>query len=302
MKKITLTSHSLWPFLWVILYLTAVGLFLGLRMEHFVLSTILLLCYYGHPKTKAWISDFFPFALFGMLYDFLRVYPKEWAGTVHVVWPYELEKMLFGIPWDVGRITPNEFFRLHPSVFLDVFSGFFYSSHIAVPIAFALFLWIKHRNLGRRFIQAFFIVNMLAFVTYVALPVAPPWYVEIYGLVPANWNIPGCAAGLVRCDTLLGMPYFQSVYARNAWPFGAIPSMHCGYQVLNILYARRFPNKRLIWLFYGYLIGMVLSAVYLRHHYIIDLLAGAIYAFVTYHLVELWHRKKTQNIHPPQSS
>lgn len=263
---------------------------MGLRPEHLLLIAVILGCYYLHPKSRQFITDFLPFALFGALYDFLRIYPKSWAGPVHVVWPYRLELALFGFGYQGARITPNEFFARHHFAWIDLLTGFAYALHVAVPIGFAFYAWVKNEKVSRRFIQAFLLANFFALVTYIALPVAPPWYVEQYGFLPGDWSLPPSAAGLVNFDRIIGHPYFAKIYGENSWPFGAIPSMHAGYPLLVILFAHRILKKGAI-PFYFFLILVWFSAVYLRHHYIIDLLIGALYVLLTFAIIRMMDRK-----------
>jgi membrane-associated phospholipid phosphatase len=54
--------------------------------------------------------------------------------------------------------------------------------------------------------------------------------------------------------------------------FGAIPSLHVVYPMLALLYGFRLPRFRLV--AGAYLFLVCLSAVYLNHHYILDILIG----------------------------
>ena len=232
-------------------------------------------------RVREFVKDILPFAYFGILYDLLRYIPKSWAGPIHVAWPYQLEKGLFGFLWEGQRIIPNEFFQTHQNPLLDVITAVTYSLHMVIPVAFFFYAWLKNRPLAIRFSWTFLVVNLFAFVTYVALPVAPPWYVEQFGLGPGRWDVLGDAAGLKNFDLWIGTPYFQNVYAKSAWVHGAIPSMHAGFPLLVLLFAGRISKRLMIPA--GLFLALVwCSAVYLRHHYLIDLLAGALYVLAAY--------------------
>jgi hypothetical protein len=265
-------------------YLLIVSSLMGLRLEHVLLVGFLVGLYKAHPKGKMFVTDFLPFALFGALYDLLRIYPKSWAGPIHVAWPYHLEMFLFGFTSNGVRIIPNDFFLTHHLAALDAVTAVTYSLHMVIPVGLSFLFWKQDRDLARQFSWAFFVANVMAFITYVALPVAPPWYVEQYGLTPANWSVPASAAGLVRFDQMIGIPYFQGVYSKSSWVFGAMPSMHAGFPFLNILFARKVYKKGLIPLV-TFMLLVWFSAVYLRHHYIVDLIVGVIYVSVAYAVV-----------------
>lgn len=279
------------PSLLTALYFITIHWSMGLRIEHILLSGFVLVCYYLHPRTRRFALDFLPFVLFGILYDFLRIFPKNWAGPIHVAWPYEMEKLLFGFHYEGQVITWNEFFRTHTSIPLDLITGVTYSLHMVIPLGFAFLSWLKHPIESRRFIQAFLLVNFFAFVTYIAFPAAPPWYIEQYGFVPANWSLVGSPGGLANFDHFFGANYFHDIYAKGSWVFGAIPSMHAGFPLLVILFAHRFLKKGMTPL-YLYMFLIWFSAVYLRHHYVIDLIAGVLYVFVAYFLVRLLTKSK----------
>jgi hypothetical protein len=295
-------SHAI-PIFLSGLYFLIVHWSMGLRPEHLLLVSFVLACYYIHPKSRRFILDFLPFAYFGILYDFLRIYPKTLAGPIHVVWPHQLEMALFGFRYDGAKILPTDYFRMHPRPILDFVTGLAYSLHMVVPISFAFFAWLKKHLLARQFLQTFLIANFLAFVTYIVLPVAPPWYVEEYGLVPADWSVPVSAAGLVQFDRLVGRPYFQEIYAKNAWAFGAIPSMHAGYPFLVVLFAHQIFKKGIIPL-YLFMFLVWFSAVYLRHHYVIDLIAGVLYVLAAYLIVRAVTktRRHEKDRHPSHSA
>lgn len=273
------TSRKSIPLLLAVAYFLVIHWSMGLRPEHLLLVVFLIGCYFLHAKSRLFVLDFLPLAFFGVLYDFLRIYPKAWAGPIHVTWPYEVEKVLFGIPLDGQRIIPSFFLQNHHVAFLDILTGLTYSLHMIVPIGFAFYAWIKDRAFARRFNWVFFTVNLLAFFTYIAFPVAPPWYIEQFGFQPADWSIAPQAAGLIHFDRLIGHPYFEEVYAKNSWVFGAIPSMHAGFPLLVVLFARKVMRKALIPLIF-FMLLVWFSAVYLAHHYVIDLIAGVLYVFV----------------------
>ncbi|HSA58926.1 MAG TPA: phosphatase PAP2 family protein [bacterium] len=279
MKLLRLRKADALPLALAGAYFLSIHWTMGLRPEHLLLAGFLVGCYFLHEKSRRFVLDFLPIAFFGILYDFLRIYPKAWAGPIHVQWPFELERALFGIPSGGDRVIPSFFLQDHHAAFLDVVTGLTYSLHMVIPIGFAFYAWIRNREFARRFNWTFFIVNLLAFATYIALPVAPPWYVQAFGFQPGDWSVAPQAAGLVHFDALIGHPYFEGVYAKNAWVFGAIPSMHAGFPFLVVWYARTILKKGLIPLVF-FMLLVWFSAVYLAHHYVIDLIAGVFYVCV----------------------
>ena len=61
-------------------------------------------------------------------------------------------------------------------------------------------------------------------------------------------------------------------YGKSADVFGAIPSLHIVYPFLALGYGWRLPRFR--WVALGYFLLVCFAAVYLNHHYVLDILVG----------------------------
>lgn len=260
---------------------------MGLRAEHFAIACLILILTWAHSKTRRLMLTLLPFALFGALYDYLRLIPQDHAGTIQVFNPYFIEFLFFAFPVNGVWILPNDFFRNHHHIILDIYFAIIYSLHIIIPIAFAFYLWLKNDPARYHFGWILLIANIFAFLTYVFYPAAPPWYVELYGMRPGDFSIPGSAAALLRVDQFLGIPYFAGIYGHEAWIFGALPSMHAGIPTLTLLYALRLRLTKISLAALLFLLSVWGAAIYLRHHYIIDLLLGAAYGLVTFFVFEI---------------
>jgi inositol phosphorylceramide synthase catalytic subunit len=291
MKSLRIRRQDVLPVTIAAAYFLIIHWTMGLRPEHALLVGFIIVCYFLHPRSRLFVMDFLPLAFFGVLYDFLRVYPKALTGPIQVEWPYRLERFLFGIPSGGERVIPSFYLQEHHVAALDIITGLTYSLHIIIPIGFAFYAWLKDREFARRFNWIFFTLNLLAFVTYVALPVAPPWYVAQHGFQPGDWSALPQPAGLIHFDEIIGRPYFAGVYAKNAWVFGAIPSMHAGFPFAVVLFARKLLRKSLLPLVF-FMLLVWFSAVYLAHHYVIDLIAGVLYVFAAVGIHRLWTSSK----------
>ena len=103
-----------------------------------------------------------------------------------------------------------------------------------------------------------------------------------------NVKAPGNPAGFENFDRLVGLNLFSSMYSKNANIFAAIPSLHAAYPLITVLYGSLSKNLWLHISFVLFTISVWFSAVYSRHHYVLDVLAGgtcAITAYVLYHLL-----------------
>jgi inositol phosphorylceramide synthase catalytic subunit len=222
-----------------------------------------------------------PFLLYAVVYDSMRWYEDYIRSPViHLREPYDFDLKLFGIPTASGTLTPNEWFQLHTSPVLDFICGLSYTPFFFIGESLLLALYLLYAGQEKRavrFMWIFVASNFVGFSMYYIYPAAPPWYVADHGFV-ADLSVPASSAGAARFDELLGVPLMAMFYSKSADVFGAIPSLHVVYPLLALLYGWRLPRFRI---FAGiYLVLVCLSAVYLNHHYIIDLLIGFALALV----------------------
>lgn len=266
-------------------YLAWVSLVVGFRSDHLAFLAICLGMFFAHPVSRKVILSLGFFLAFWVLYDSLRIYPNYAFNSVHIREPYELEKAWFGFTSGGQMLTPNEFFAQHTHPLADVLSGLFYLCWIPVPLMFAGWLFFKDKRTLLDFSLAFALTNLFGFILYYAYPAAPPWYVELHGF-EKNFSIPGNEAGLANFDRILGVQLFHGMYAKNANVFAAIPSLHSAYPLVTLY----FGIKKKMWtasaVFFVIMVGIWFSAVYSRHHYIIDVVLGALCAVATIVVVE----------------
>lgn len=257
------------------LFLLLTGVFVGIRPEHFLMVGLFLLLFFAGKTTRKLAVALLPFVIFGVSYDWMRVWPNYEVNPIDVRGLYEAEKSLFGIHVDGQTLIPCEYFALHHCSVADFMAGIFYLCWVPVPIAFGLWLYFKgKRNLYLRFSMVFLLVNLIGFAGYYIHPAAPPWYAMNYGFEPVL-STPGNVAGLGRFDELLGITVFEGIYGRNANVFAAVPSLHAAYMVVALAYAIMGRCRRwLIAVFAFIMVGIWWTAVYSGHHYLIDVSLG----------------------------
>jgi hypothetical protein len=259
-------------------FVAAVG---RLRPEHAVADLLLVGLAWAGPAPRRFLRGAFPLWLTGLLLD------NQWLwlglrGTVHTGQLWELERTLFPAP---GGLTWPAFFASHTHVVLDLFCGFSYAAYLYEVFALALLFFFRKHPRFERLCWAFFLVNALGLVTYMLYPAAPPWYVMKYGPGPADLTAPPSPAGTARFDALLGIHYFAKFYARNPNIFGAMPSLHASYPVLVAWQVRKHSRAwRVGTVAFAALVAF--SAIYLQHHYILDVAAGVTAALVASLAVE----------------
>jgi len=257
-------------------YIALIALLGGLRSDHVFVGLLGLLDLYNE-KTRLFLREFLPFIATGAIYDSLRYYLADGtAGRIHVAGPYLLDRAWFGI----GGRTLNEVFAVHHWPIADLIAGFAYLLYVGEFLALAMIEFFAGRVAhAALFARCFFAVNVLGFITYFVYPAAPPWYVAAHGFGPAQMTAVPSEAAAHRFDALLGTQVFQNAYGHSVEVFGAIPSLHVAYPLMAAILA--FSLRELRWARWPaalYVPVICFSAVYLQHHYIIDVLIGLAYA------------------------
>jgi membrane-associated phospholipid phosphatase len=121
--------------------------------------------------------------------------------------------------------------------------------------------------------MAFFFVNIVGFIVYYTHPAAPPWYYRDFGNVLIT-GTKSNAAGLLRFDHYFNVHLFEDLYSKGSNVFAAMPSLHAAYPLAGIYYAFKQPNKIIRIFYLIIMVSIWVSAVYLYHHYVLDVLAG----------------------------
>ena len=219
-----------------------------------------------------------PFLIQLFVYDRQRVLSPAVTGVgIDVTGPREWELAWFGVGTAHGLVTPAEWFQSHTTPVLDVVCGLVYLGFMIGFVVLAAWWRFGERRVEAQVIMwALLALHLIGYIIHLVHPTAPPWYVADYGTGPAVVTAPPEAAGGLRFDQLLGVSLFSSQYRDSSSVFGALPSLHVGQTFLAALFAWRFRSLRVVvTAFFGL---VLLSSVYLNHHYIVDGIAGMVIA------------------------
>jgi inositol phosphorylceramide synthase catalytic subunit len=268
----------------------------GLHPIHLIYTCLLLALVLIHYQTRLFFIAAIPIFIHNILYDSFRYIPFHWLLPIHIAEPYQLDQWLFGVPVGDKVLLFHQFLQQYYNGFLYVMAGLFYHIHEAMVFVFIFLLWkVKSLDLAFRFSITFLVMNLLSFATYLFYPAAAPWYVEQHGFIQPLAPIFGSAAGLTKFDHLLSIHFSEGLYQLNPVVFGAIPSMHAGFAALIWLFANQV-GPILRWFFACYFFGMCFSALYLGHHYMVDLVIGVLYALIAYFIMEKIQRGRVQRL------
>jgi membrane-associated phospholipid phosphatase len=200
---------------------------------------------------------------------------------VHVQSLHALDAALFSIPTARGPQALSDVLAARPSLGLDLACGFVYLLYLAEVFGVAGLLFFRARPRMLELSLGFLLVNLLGWAVWVLYPSAPPWYVDAHGFAAPGPGVASNAAGLLRVDAWLGVDYFRAFYAKSAYVFGSFPSLHVAYAALVALVTARMPGKLPLFTT-AFAVAIGFAAVYLRHHYVLDVFGGAALACVAW--------------------
>jgi membrane-associated phospholipid phosphatase len=251
------------------------------------------------------------FGLAAVLLGRGRLFLRDWLPFIALLLAYQ---MMRGIADDVGfpvhaadlavadRIVslgtfPTQVLQdaLHPAAGTDLLAmaaTVVYMLHFVLPVATGFVLWAWRRPAYYDFVAGLVLLSVGGFISYLLLPAAPPWYVANEGLLNGPDGRPVIAylkpdafEALAAALGFDGRPLYSLAFDHvNPNLVAAFPSLHVGYPVLTFLFLRR-AFGRPAWLALGYAGLVALSVVYTGDHWVIDVVAGAAYAYVAYYVV-----------------
>ena len=271
----------------IVVFSILTNIFIGLRLEHLLGIIFFSMLFFFNTESRKLAVALIPFVIFGISYDWMRIFPNYTVNPIDVEVLYNLEKTIFGITDNGIKLIPCEYFLKYQHPVADFLSGIFYLGWVPIPISFGIYLYMKKKkDIYLKFALVFLFTNLLGFVCYYIYPAAPPWYAMEYGFDPIV-TTPGNLAGLSRFDQLIQFPLFDFIYGRNSNVFAALPSLHSTYLAIALFYAIRGKSPLSMTILIAvFMVGIWCTAVYTAHHYVIDVLAGILCAIVGIFLFE----------------
>jgi membrane-associated phospholipid phosphatase len=228
-------------------------------------------------RGRLFLRDWIPFVALFFAYELMRGYADKFGLPIHVADVISAERIvgLGGLPtvWLQGLLHSGP--AMSPDN-LATISVVFYFLHFPLPLAIGFLLWIHHRRDYYDYVAALIVLSMAAFVTYLILPVAPPWWADKYGYASGILHLRD--NGFQGLSSLFGFGqylYSYSVYSISSNDVAAFPSLHAAYPFLAFLFARRCFG-RAGWLMLAYTLCIWFAIVYLGEHWVVDIIGGVI--------------------------
>lgn len=255
--------------------MTALMVWQGIGIAPDRYAFVLLLGSLLIKRTRSFLLDWLPFLFILISYDFLRGLAYSPGVFVHYNELIQAERWIFG---GIPTINLQQMFlQVNNLAWFDYLATVIYFLHFALPLSFGYLLWFYNKAHFRQFVVAISLLSYAAWVTFVVFPAAPPWLASREGYLPEVVKVMDHT--IAAFPTTYELP---TIYHNlNPNPVAAVPSLHAGYPFLVLLLALRFFRLKGL-LFLPYALGVWLSIVYLGEHYIVDIIAGIIYALAAY--------------------
>ena len=289
-----IVSHlqSLWGRFWPVVFvpplLLAIYAVLGqARVEHYVILALIWAMTVASILTRNLLLAVMPGILVVLGYEVVR-FLRPLYTTPERIWACEFQRLdaaLFGFG---SGLTPADLFTQWNSPAADLFFAVPYTLFWGVVVIWAVVLFVLSPGRLRRFLWVLAAVHGVAFVLWIGVPTAPPWYVRAHGCA-IDVTVSPNAAALARLDAMFAITYFEQFYSRAPTVFGAFPSLHLSFPAVAMVTGWQWFGRRGRWVTAGLTLWMLVASVYLDHHWLVDgLVTIAMAAVIHVALMRLW--------------
>ena len=292
-------------------------------LAYMLLTTIVILFTYTkaiNPESMLW-GRFRILVTMAALWVVYKMMPCRFTIFCRVGLHLALLSWWYPDTYELNRIFPNLdhvfatweqqvfdcqpallFYDALPSIFISEpliigYSGYF--PLIAVVSLFYFFCRYQEFERATFMILASFFIY---YVVFVFLPVTgPQYYYAVVGLDNiANGVFPDIGTHFATHQDKLPIPgdpngffhqLLEAAHETGERPTAAFPSSHVGITVILSILAWQARNKPLFILTLVFLLLINIATIYLRAHYVIDIIAGWVTSIIIYFVLHFFARK-----------
>lgn len=215
---------------------------------------------------------------------------KETYWMVHPIHPYDYDSLLIKIDHTLFGVNPTAWLEQWANPFLTEILQISYASYYFILISIFVELYLEQRYTDF-YSSGFFIVYgfYLSYIGYFLLPAVGPRF-SLYDFNLLNHDLPGLfftnfLRDFVNAGESIPKGAANSVlYAQR----DVFPSGHTQL-TLTALYLAYHFRLRIRWVLSVFGTLLIVSTVYLRYHYGVDVLAGILFFLFT-----VWSAKKLE--------
>lgn len=207
---------------------------------------------------------------------------KENYHMVHSINPNDVDLTLIKIDRAVFGGNPTEWLVRFANPIVTEIMQIVYILYYFVIVVFGLELYLKNRYEDFKYsVFILFVGFYLSYIAYIVFPAVGPRFL-LHNFATINNDLPGLFL-TKYLRTILD--FAESIPPGTANPQDyvqrdAMPSAHAEIVIL-LAYLSKKLQLRSFYFYFTYCILMIISTVYLRYHYVVDLMAGSLLAIIT---------------------
>lgn len=226
------------------------------------------------------------------VYTLLRSYADDTGMPIQAGYVIEVDRLLFLGVQPVDWLQ-DHLFTYSDLSWLDYVVVQLHWSFFIVPHAAGVAIFVWKRPHFPRYALGVVATMYVGLLLFFLVPTKPPWLAAQSGELPYVWRIMDVVGGRVDGET------YEAFYASLGEPnsVAAMPSIHIAVTFILFLWARDYlPRMALPALAYTFAMGFAL--VYMAEHYVLDLVAGALVAWLCYvaagRAITAWREMQTE--------
>jgi membrane-associated phospholipid phosphatase len=237
------------------------------------------------------VIEWAPFIGVLFVYDRLRgfadglVFPARELPQIHV------EAALFGTPIPTVWLQTHLWHGGSELHWWDYATWLVYLSHFFATLVVAAVLWTWAHDRFTRFATMVCVLALTGFATYALYPAVPPWLAARDGEIGQSNRLIGIIWQHVPVAHYGSLFEKGQNYANNV---AAMPSLHAAYALLIALFLWRLVPRWARVPLALYPPAMAFALVYAGEHYLVDCVAGWVYATATFVAVNLWFERRAR--------
>lgn len=279
------------PFILPLIYIIFVSLYMLWYKTWFSTYQVLAFMLIGFlfiRKIRQKIWDWVPVLMMVFGYGYLRGILPTLSETAHIYPMIYIDRLLFGFIPTI-RLQSLFFFSQQPHWY-DYLFIIIYMSHYIIPLYIAYRIKQFNQVYFKEYVTAFLILAYISFITYILFPAMPPWMASSFGYIPPVTKIMDHV--LASTTNPISVPSIYQFLGANL--VAAFPSVHAAFPWLIFLFVWK-KSKKLGFLTLPYVLSIWFAVIYLGEHYVIDVIAGVIYASFSYSMT-YWIKKKNRTL------
>jgi membrane-associated phospholipid phosphatase len=199
---------------------------------------------------------------------------------VHHILPHEIDEWLIELDYAIFGVHPTVFLSRYLNPYLVDVLELCYASFYWLPVFLAFSVY--HRGRMREFETVATAVCLGFYLSYIGnmlFPVQGPHYtLQALHTVPVEGK-------------WIGSHVRSYLFSLEPYKWDCFPSGHTAITLIVITYCYRYV-RRLFWIMLPVAIGLIVSTVFLQHHYVVDVIAGSLLAGIVVVVTDLIQRSR----------